>query len=81
MNTVKLISANCAEITAKDGIYLQSYESIIAVKRPDGSIELDKKFWDYSATTRKHRAQFLQEESKIVKAKIASGVYKLVNLN
>lgn len=81
MNNVKLIQANCAIITAKDGTYLQSYNSIIAHKCIDGKIELDQKYWDYSATTRKHRALFLGEDSQTIKAKIASGTYKLVNLN
>lgn len=81
MKKVTLISANCVTIQAKDGIYLQSYNSIIAVKRPNGTIELDKKYWDYSNTTRKHRFEFLREDSKTIKANIANGTYKLVDLN
>jgi len=81
MNKVKILQANCAIITSDKGTFLQSYDSIIAHKKTDGSIELDQKYWDYSATTRKHRFLFLNEDSKTIKAKIKTGEYKLVNLN
>lgn len=62
------------------GTYFQSYNSIIAVKTPDG-VKLDTNFWDYSPTTIKYRNKFLGETAKETKAKIKSGEYKLVNLN
>ena len=62
----------------------QSYDSVIAEKitwsdRID--ITLDEKYWDYSNTTGKYRNLFLGEDKKTTEKKIASGEYKLVNLN
>ena len=72
---------NQIRIVTSDGVYFQSYESIIAVKRPNGSVELDSKYWNYSPTTAKYRNQFLNETTKETQKKIDSGVYKLVDLN
>lgn len=62
----------------------QSYESIIAERiiwddRID--ITLDLNYWDYSQTTGKYRNLFLNEDKDTTKKKIASGEYKLANLN
>ena len=73
--------ANQFEIRANDGLYFQSYNSVIAVIRNDGKIELDEHYWDYSQTTGKYRNLFLNETKKETEAKIKQGVYKLVNLN
>ena len=73
--------ANQFEIRANDGLYFQSYNSVIAVIRNDGKIELDEHYWDYSKTTGKYRNLFLNETKKETEAKIKQGVYKLVNLN
>lgn len=61
--------------------FFQSYESIIAVKRTNGKIELDSNYWDYSKTTGKYRNLFLNETKAETQAKINSGVYVLTNLN
>ncbi|MDD4996504.1 MAG: hypothetical protein PHW15_03500 [Patescibacteria group bacterium] len=61
--------------------FFQSYDSIIAVKRPSGKIELDEKYWDYSTTTGKYRNIFLHETKDITEMKIKSGVYILTDLN
>lgn len=51
---------NQFEIVTPKGTYFQSYRSIIAFKPNNGTkIKLDKRFWDYSATTNKYLAQFL----------------------
>lgn len=63
------------------GTWFQSYDSMIAVKTHAGSIELDKKFWDYSVTTGKYRNQFLGEAKKETERKIKAGIYKLADLN
>lgn len=63
-----------------NGVYFQSYDSVIAVKR-DGKIYLDTNKWDYSVTTGKYRNIFLGETKKETEAKIKSGEYKLVDLN
>lgn len=59
----------------------QSYDSVIVRITPNGTVKLDKKYWDYSVTTGKYRNQFLGESKKETQAKIDSGEYKLTNLN
>tara|TARA_Y100001973_G_C5162212_1_gene314167 strand:- start:298 stop:579 length:282 start_codon:yes stop_codon:yes gene_type:complete len=75
--------ANQFEIHTKDGVYFQSYSSIIAYKRyRDGQIFLDEYYWDYSATTGKYRNIFLGDYGiEETREKIASKEYKLKNLN
>lgn len=73
--------ANQFEIRTNDGLYFQSYDSVIAVIRNDGKIELDENYWDYSQTTGKYRNMFLNETKKETEAKIKQGIYKLVKLN
>lgn len=68
-------------LTTSEGIYFQSYESIIAFKPTSGKIQLDQKYWDYSKTTGKYRNQFLNETKKETEAKIKAGEYVLTNLN
>lgn len=62
----------------------QSYQSVIAERitwsdRID--ITLDSNYWDYSTTTGKYRNQFLGEGIDETRKKIASGIYKMANLN
>lgn len=78
--------ANQFLIYTDKGVYFQSYRSVIAVKFygcncHGGSIWLDSERWDYSVTTGKYRNQFLMETKKETEAKIASGEYKLCDLN
>ena len=80
MRTQQLM-ANCNVITTDAGQFLQSYNSFIAAKMNDGSVKLDPIFWDYSATTRKHRNLFFGEDIKTIKNKIATGEYQFENLN
>jgi len=68
-------------ITTKDGIYLQSYNSIIAFKSKDGKTYLDNYYWDYSKTTGRYRNMFLRETKKDTENKIKDGTYILTNLN
>jgi len=68
-------------ITTKDGIYLQSYNSIIAFKSKDGKTYLDDYYWNYSKTTGKYRNMFLRETKKETENKIKDGTYILTNLN
>jgi len=67
-------------IQTKDGLYFQSYNSMIAAKI-NGKVYLDKVYWDYSVTTGKYRNIFLRECKKDTKRKIKSGEYKLADLN
>jgi len=62
-------------------VAFQSYQSIIAIKRNDGTIVLDINKWDYSVTTGKYRNQFLNETKKETLNKIKNGIYKLEDLN
>ncbi len=67
-----------------DATYFQSYKSIIVKTTfEDGEkvTILDETYWDYSATTRKYRNQFLGKTSAEIKRKIKSGEYRLENLN
>jgi hypothetical protein len=80
--------ANQFIIYTESGSVFQSYNSIIAKitdsKKDDNyyaSVELDKKYWNYSNTTGKYRNIFLNETIKDTKAKIRSGEYKLTDLN
>ena len=72
---------NQFRIFTSDGVYFQSYSSIIAFRPFSGKVKLDTDKWDYSKTTGKYRNQFLNETKKETEAKIKSGEYELVNLN
>ena len=97
MNVQNMTSSNgnkvANQFTVIDDIgneYFKSYNSIIAKipktyflsnGRQYQKIELDSKYWNFSNTTSKYRNKFLNETTKETKAKIKSGVYKLVDLN
>lgn len=73
---------NQFEIFTDEGVYFQSYSSIIAFRSNCGhGTFLDKNKWDYSVTTGKYRNQFLGESIAKTRRKIESGIYKLVDLN
>jgi hypothetical protein len=63
------------------GTMFQSYKSNIVYKNYRGQVYLDSYYWDYSKTTGKYRNLFLGEDKKATEKKIASGEYKLINLN
>jgi len=63
-------------------IVSQSYATIIAKKiKATGEVFLDSKMWDCSKTTGKYRNEFLGEGIAETRKKIASGEYKLIDLN
>ena len=68
-------------ISTSEGDYFQSYKSIIALRKNDGSIVLDDYFWDYSVTTGRYRNEFLNEGIAETRKKIESGEYQLTDLN
>lgn len=68
-------------IRTSEGDYFQSYKSIIALRKNDGSIVLDNYYWDYSVTTGRYRNEFLNEGIAETRLKIASGEYQLTDLN
>ena len=64
--------------------FFQSYNTVIVKKDWSGErlqIVLDHDSWDYSVTTGKYRNLFLGETKRETESKIASGEYKLDNLN
>ena len=73
--------ANQFLIYANDGVYFQSYNSIIAWQDHNNNIFLDEYYWDYSKTTAKYRNQFLCTNTKNTQMNIDNGNYKLINLN
>jgi len=75
--------ANQFIIETPDGIFFQSYNSIICFEPKDRTqkTKLDKKYWNFSKTTGKYRNIFLGETKAETQAKINAGVYELVNLN
>ena len=68
-------------ITTKEGIFFQSYDSIIVFKDQNNNVFLDEHYYNYSKTTSKYRNQFLGKSTKEIEKLINQGVYKLVNLN
>ena len=77
--------ANQFIIYNDDGVYFQSYNSII-VKIANPTIDgckkyLDKNYWNYSTTTGKYRNIFLGESKKATEKKIKLGEYILTDLN
>ena len=72
--------ANQFKIFAEDGVYFQSYSTIIAFKPyGDGKIRLSREAWDYSMTTGKYRNKFFGENKAQTEKKIKAGVYELVD--
>lgn len=70
-------------IRTPDGVYFQSYQSIIAFKPLDKSrpVVLDVNKWDFSATTNRFRCKFLGENMDETRKKIKAGLYILADLN
>ena len=76
--------ANQFILKGNDFCIFQSYDSVIVkkvYKKGNTTIYLDERFWDYSCTTGKYRNIFLGETKKDTERKIASGQYKLADLN
>ena len=68
-------------IHADEGIYFQSYNTIIAFIDNQGKITLDVDKWDYSSTTSKYRNKFTGLTTQETKKKIESGEIQLADLN
>lgn len=78
---IKSLAPNHVEISVNGDTFLGSFDSIVAVRHGDDTVELDEKYWNYSSTTGRHRNAFLCESKSDTDKKIKSGVYKLSNLN
>jgi hypothetical protein len=72
---------NQFEISTPQGLYFQSYNSIISFVDNTGQIWLDEYKCEYSVTTCKYRNIFLREKKPETQYKINKGIYKLTNLN
>lgn len=72
---------NQFQINTQEGIFFQSYSSIIVKIDNKGQIFLDEYYWNYSKTTSKYRNIFLGETTKETQSKIDAGIYTLTNLN
>jgi len=68
-------------INTDEGVYFQSYNTIIAFIDNKGKITLDKNKWDYSVTTSKYRNKFTGLTTQETKKMIESGEIQLVGLN
>lgn len=73
--------ANQFQITTAEGVYFQSYDSVIAFIPNEGKTQLDSKYWDYSVTTSKYRNIFLGDDKKTTEKKIKANEYILTDLN
>lgn len=72
--------ANQFVIDTTEGVYFQSYRSIIALRK-GGQLYLDKNKWDYSRTTGKYRNRFTGLDTAETKKRIKDGSILLVDLN
>jgi hypothetical protein len=73
--------ANQFTVRTCDGLFFQSYHTIIAFRDNNGRVTLDESYWDYSRTTGKYRNAFLGENTADTRKKINSGEYALADLN
>lgn len=69
--------ANQFIIRTDEGVFFQSYRSIIVFIPNDGSKTQLGQDWNYSVTTGKYRNDFLGEDKAKTKAKLDSGEYIL----
>ena len=65
---------NQFEIYTPEGLYFQSYKTIIAFIDNTGQIWLDEDSWDYSSTTSKYRNIFLREKKPETVKKLLKGI-------
>lgn len=71
-------------IETSEGVYFQSYQSVIAFKPfgVDKKIQLDEEHWDYSRTTLRYLNQFLGTAGKRdIERRIAEERYEITTLN
>lgn len=81
MNKVKQLANNQFEITTPEGMYFQSYNSVIVFIPKEGKVQLDEHYWNYSNATGKFRNQILGENINDTRLKIQKGEYELTDLN
>lgn len=67
-------------LKAEEGDYLQSYDSIVALKTTDGRVILHPEYYNYSATTAKVRDAFLGITREQFTQNMKDGKYILQSL-
>lgn len=73
---------NQFRIYTQEGVYFQSYQTIIAFDPNNGSpLQLDERRWDYSVTTSKYRNAFTGLSTRETQQGIDKGTILLTNLN
>jgi len=72
--------ANQFLIFRDNGVFFQSYNSLIAYIGNNGEIYLDNDNWDYSKTTAKYRNRFLNMTTREIKKLIKEGKIILTDL-
>ena len=75
---------NQFKVHKDDGVYFESYGTIIAKRGTRGHITLDMCYWDYSITTLQYLKQFLGLEDSTtaeIQSRIDSEMYKTANFN
>jgi hypothetical protein len=65
---------------ADGSVSCRSYNVIVARRDKDG-LALDPRYYQYSATTKRHVAKFLGESISVVREKVKAGTYRLADLN
>jgi len=73
---VEHLAPNQSIIIADGNEVLQSYDSTVAVKYADGTVELGAD-WNYSKTTMKFVKQFLDSNAANTRKQIEKGAWKL----
>lgn len=68
-------------LTSENGVMLQSFNHNVLFKHNDGTIYLDKKYWDLHGLDANYRQAFLNESTAVTQNKILLNEYKLIDLN
>ncbi len=75
---VEIIRNNCVHVYNGSSVMLISYGRKIAIKNHKNETVLDPHYWEYSKTTKKHLAEFLDGESFAdIREKVEQGIYDL----
>ena len=77
--SVQIIGANNVWIHTEEGTYCQSYSTIVALQRKDGSFTLAKA-WDCSRTTAKHVSYFVGRPAAEIRKAIKAGEIEVVEV-
>lgn len=71
---INKLANNQFTVTTEKGIYLQSYDSVVAFRPHQGAIEMGRD-WEYSRTTIKYVGQFLEQSTAKTRKCLESGKF------